>query len=196
MDDSDPSIPCSTSASVSTESNKSPTIHLKNTQPASKSDLKQNTSAAVSNYKHGIALSISKILLLILTQFPLRAAGYPVLSLLSRSNVPDTSDFLAAHKQEPMDARTYWINMGISVTLVLLGGVFAGLTLGLMGQDEIYLQVIQQSGELSEKKAAAKVLSLLKRGKHWVLVTLLRMYFCSPLLNKYFQFYFLGHPQK
>lgn len=67
----------------------------------------------------------------------------------------------------------FWMNMSISVVLVLLGGIFAGLTLGLMGQDEVYLQVILQSGEESERKAAAKVLSLLKRGKHWVLVTLL-----------------------
>jgi metal transporter CNNM len=42
-----------------------------------------------------------------------------------------------------------------------------------MGQDEIYLQVIQQSGDHNEKKNATKVLRLLKRGKHWVLVTLL-----------------------
>jgi len=42
-----------------------------------------------------------------------------------------------------------------------------------MGQDEIYLQVIEQSGEEHEKKSAQKVLRLLKRGKHWVLVTLL-----------------------
>ena len=40
-------------------------------------------------------------------------------------------------------------------------------------QDEIYLQVIKTSGEGSEKSHAAKVLRLLKRGKHWVLVTLL-----------------------
>lgn len=43
----------------------------------------------------------------------------------------------------------------------------------LMGQDEVYLQVIAESGEGSEKQNAAKVLRLLKRGKHWVLVTLL-----------------------
>lgn len=43
----------------------------------------------------------------------------------------------------------------------------------LMGQDEIYLQVIQQSGDDNEKRNATKVLNLLKRGKHWVLVTLL-----------------------
>lgn len=40
-------------------------------------------------------------------------------------------------------------------------------------QDEIYLQVIQTSGEGAEKKNAATVLKLLKKGKHWVLVTLL-----------------------
>lgn len=42
-----------------------------------------------------------------------------------------------------------------------------------MGQDEIYLQVIATSGEGKERRNAAKVLKLLKRGKHWVLVTLL-----------------------
>lgn len=42
-----------------------------------------------------------------------------------------------------------------------------------MGQDEIYLQVIATSGEGSEKTNARKVLNLLKKGKHWVLVTLL-----------------------
>ena len=40
-------------------------------------------------------------------------------------------------------------------------------------KDEIYLQVIRTSGEGAEKKRAAKVLRLLNRGKHWVLVTLL-----------------------
>lgn len=42
-----------------------------------------------------------------------------------------------------------------------------------MLQDEIYLQVIKTSGEGAERKQAARVLRLLSRGKHWVLVTLL-----------------------
>jgi metal transporter CNNM len=42
-----------------------------------------------------------------------------------------------------------------------------------MGQDEIYLQVLAQSGEGSERKNSKKVLRLLNRGKHWVLVSLL-----------------------
>ncbi|KAL8724700.1 MAG: hypothetical protein Q9181_006708, partial [Wetmoreana brouardii] len=68
---------------------------------------------------------------------------------------------------------TLWIYMAVAIGLVLLGGAFAGLTIALMGQDEIYLQVIRTSGDGSERKHAARVLTLLKRGKHWVLVTLL-----------------------
>ncbi|KAL7268822.1 cell agglutination protein Mam3 [Rhizina undulata] len=74
---------------------------------------------------------------------------------------------------EGIENLNFALNLLIAFILVVLGGVFAGLTLGLMGQDEIHLQVIEQSGEGTEKQHATKVLSLLKRGKHWVLVTLL-----------------------
>ena len=57
--------------------------------------------------------------------------------------------------------------------LVLLGGIFAGLTLGLMGLDMVNLQVLMTSGSEQERKDAAKVMSLLERGRHWVLVVLL-----------------------
>lgn len=108
-------------------------------------------------------ISFSKIALLLIAQLPLRAA-YPLAHLVQVSKSKDV----------PVeDNNDFWFNMSISVFLVLMGGIFAGLTLGLMGQDEVYLQVILQSGEEKERKAAAKVLSLLKRGKHWVLVTLL-----------------------
>ncbi|KAI7892734.1 putative hemolysin [Mucor mucedo] len=63
--------------------------------------------------------------------------------------------------------------MTVVMLLVLLGGAFAGLTLGLMGMDETNLHVLIQSGTESERKNATKVLKLLDRGKHWVLVTLL-----------------------
>jgi metal transporter CNNM len=42
-----------------------------------------------------------------------------------------------------------------------------------MGQDQVYLQVIAQSGTVKERQNAQKVLKLLQRGRHWVLVTLL-----------------------
>ncbi|KAF8458199.1 hypothetical protein BDZ91DRAFT_743264 [Kalaharituber pfeilii] len=74
---------------------------------------------------------------------------------------------------KPVDEAGFWINAGVAMFLVLMGGLFAGLTLGLMGQDEIYLQVIEQSGEGAERIHAHRVLRLLQKGKHWVLVTLL-----------------------
>ncbi|KAL1649538.1 cell agglutination protein Mam3 [Diplodia intermedia] len=74
--------------------------------------------------------------------------------------------------KDPADA-SLWIYLSVAVALVLLGGVFAGLTIALMGQDEIYLQVLAASGDGAERKNAARVLRLLKKGKHWVLVTLL-----------------------
>ncbi|ELR05693.1 hypothetical protein VC83_01556 [Pseudogymnoascus destructans] len=66
-----------------------------------------------------------------------------------------------------------WLYLTAAFILVISGGAFAGLTIALMGQDGIYLQVIATSGEGKEQKHAQRVFKLLKRGKHWVLVTLL-----------------------
>ncbi|GAB7337977.1 hypothetical protein MBLNU457_4353t1 [Dothideomycetes sp. NU457] len=113
------------------------------------------------------ALSLSPViakLLVLLVQIPLSYAA----PLFPRA--------LRALEEEPPkspDDPDLWVYLGVAVVLVLLGGAFAGLTIALMGQDEIYLQVISESGEGSEKKYAKRVLNLLKKGKHWVLVTLL-----------------------
>ncbi|PRT56288.1 Protein MAM3 [Wickerhamiella sorbophila] len=77
------------------------------------------------------------------------------------------------HMPEVVEKDDYWFDMAVSAVLVLLGGVFAGLTIGLMGQDEVYLQVVAESGDTEERKHASIVLDLLSKGKHWVLVTLL-----------------------
>ncbi|WWC59240.1 uncharacterized protein I303_101790 [Kwoniella dejecticola CBS 10117] len=61
----------------------------------------------------------------------------------------------------------------IIVGLVLLGGVFSGLTLGLMGLDTVNLQVLAISGTPDERKRAPRVLKLIGRGKHTMLVVLL-----------------------
>ncbi|KAL2886765.1 Protein MAM3 [Ceratocystis lukuohia] len=60
-----------------------------------------------------------------------------------------------------------------SAILVLAGGAFAGLTIALMGQDDVYLQVLAGDASEPQNKNAQRVYDLLKRGKHWVLVTLL-----------------------
>lgn len=57
--------------------------------------------------------------------------------------------------------------------LIITDRHVANHTLRLMGQDGVYLQVIATSGEGKEQRHAERVYQLLKRGKHWVLVTLL-----------------------
>ncbi|TGJ83532.1 hypothetical protein E0Z10_g5237 [Xylaria hypoxylon] len=71
------------------------------------------------------------------------------------------------------DGSALWVLYVISMALVLLGGAFAGLTIALMGQDDIYLRVISLDHEEPQHKNASRVHHLLNRGKHWVLVTLL-----------------------
>ncbi|KAG1756153.1 hypothetical protein EDD22DRAFT_1044679 [Suillus occidentalis] len=72
---------------------------------------------------------------------------------------------------EPVDSATFWWRIAISAVLVLAGGVFAGLTLGLMGLDELHLRVLATSSEdITEKRNAQKVLKLMQKGRHWVLV--------------------------
>ncbi|KAI1388002.1 DUF21-domain-containing protein [Hypoxylon trugodes] len=74
---------------------------------------------------------------------------------------------------EEAEGSALWVLYVVSIVLVLLGGAFAGLTIALMGQDEIYLQVISLDIEEPQRKNAKRVYDLLKKGKHWVLVTLL-----------------------
>lgn len=66
-----------------------------------------------------------------------------------------------------------WLNSSLSAALVLISGAFAGLTIALMTQDELYLQVIALSGAAADRKNAQEVIKLLSQGKHWILVTLL-----------------------
>ncbi|KAJ7032950.1 hypothetical protein C8F04DRAFT_1356263 [Mycena alexandri] len=68
----------------------------------------------------------------------------------------------------------FWQRIGVSIVLVLMGGVFAGLTLGLMGLEELHLRVLATSSEDPiEQNNAKKVLQLMQKGRHWVLVVLL-----------------------
>ncbi|RMZ75154.1 hypothetical protein DV737_g5432, partial [Chaetothyriales sp. CBS 132003] len=111
-------------------------------------------------------LSFSKLVLLAFWSSPgTHAAPLGIVPWFSAQEDEDGSN--------PSSDSSLWLYLGTAAVLVLLGGAFAGLTIALMGQDEVYLQVIRESGEGAEKKHADRVLHLLQRGKHWVLVTLL-----------------------
>ncbi|KAK0709795.1 hypothetical protein B0T26DRAFT_754948 [Lasiosphaeria miniovina] len=78
------------------------------------------------------------------------------------------------HDDEPEEVgASLWVLYVASLVLVLLGGAFAGLTIALMGQDGIYLQVMARDPTEPQHRNAGRVFELLQRGKHWVLVTLL-----------------------
>eukprot|EP00835_Amoeboradix_gromovi_P005356 NODE_495_length_7749_cov_0.107974.p4 type:complete len:312 gc:universal NODE_495_length_7749_cov_0.107974:1419-2354(+) len=66
----------------------------------------------------------------------------------------------------------FWVTITACVVLVLLGGIFAGLTIGLLSLDVTNLQVLIDSGDPQQKKYAKKILPLRKKG-HWLLSTLL-----------------------
>ncbi|KAK0617087.1 hypothetical protein B0T14DRAFT_568632 [Immersiella caudata] len=78
------------------------------------------------------------------------------------------------HDDEPeAEGASLWVLYVASLILVLSGGAFAGLTIALMGQDGIYLQVVAKDPNEPQQKNARRVYELLQKGKHWVLVTLL-----------------------
>ncbi|KAG8220684.1 hypothetical protein J3R82DRAFT_2972 [Butyriboletus roseoflavus] len=71
--------------------------------------------------------------------------------LLSLLHVPPTTS------EEQVGSPEFWGKIAISAVLVLAGGVFAGLTLGLMGLDELHLRVLATSSEdVVERKNAQK----------------------------------------
>lgn len=76
--------------------------------------------------------------------------------------------------KDSSDSFEFWWKMTTSALLVLAGGVFAGLSIGLMGLDELHLRVLAtSSAEKMERTNAQIVLNLMQRGRHWVLVVLL-----------------------
>lgn len=74
----------------------------------------------------------------------------------------------------------FWINVGICVLLILLAGVFSGLTLGLLSYDPNTLKVIMEGGKPAQAKSAKAVLPLV-RHHHLLLVTLL---LCNAGVNE------------
>lgn len=106
----------------------------------------------------------------------LRGLAYLGLSKVASAAVIPLKDFLEIESKDVGNASFVSQNLAyivVSIVLILLGGAFAGLTIALMGQDGVYLEVIATSGEGRERAHAEKVRKLLARGKHWVLVTLL-----------------------
>lgn len=85
-------------------------------------------------------LSLAKLLIIAISQFPLTAAA-PILS-------PFFTFSEAEPPKEPSDP-SLWLYLGISAALVLSGGAFAGLTIALMGQVSIHSNFPKLADQLS-----------------------------------------------
>ena len=130
---------------------------------------------------HGIAPASATKLVLALLAYVFHSAFMAVrASPVVMWAAPTTSAMAMTrprdHVEVPIEHNEPWkkiMDILMIAFLVLLGGVFAGLTLGLMGLDMVNLQVLMTSGTDQERQNAAKVMRLLERGRHWVLVVLL-----------------------
>eukprot|EP00842_Homolaphlyctis_polyrhiza_P004424 jgi/Hompol1/4983/HPOL_004106-RA len=66
----------------------------------------------------------------------------------------------------------YWSIVAAIFVLVVVGGIVAGLTIGLMSLDETNLSILKVSGTPAEKSFAARI-EPIRRNTHLLLVTLL-----------------------
>jgi len=119
--------------------------------------------------------SVYSALFILLSHLP-RLYSFPTTAVKFLKR--DEGDF----PEEDPGTPAFWWKLGTSLVLVALGGIFAGLTLALLSQDEItvllhpaisrkvqwltdgQLQVLEASGDEKESLHAGKVLRLLKRG--------------------------------
>ena len=73
---------------------------------------------------------------------------------------------------EPIEPLEFWLTLSAAGVLVILGGIFAGLTIGLMSLDSTNLSILMTSGTPQQKKYAQRI-EPIRRNTHLLLVTLL-----------------------
>ncbi|KAI8918116.1 hypothetical protein BC831DRAFT_483256 [Entophlyctis helioformis] len=86
---------------------------------------------------------------------------------------PHRSHVSASRKKlEPLSPLEYYSVLAFIGFLVILGGIVAGLTIGLMSLDETNLSILKISGTPTEKAYAARI-EPIRKNSHLLLVTLL-----------------------
>lgn len=114
---------------------------------------------------------------LLVTSFSLLSQYVPGITRKLLGSTPDGGNSSALHayvKRAATSSRgpEFIVFACLIPVLVLLSGVFAGLTLGYMSLDETQLNVLSMSGTPQQKRYAEKIMPIRKNG-HLLLVTLL-----------------------
>ncbi|KAJ1928196.1 hypothetical protein IWQ60_002274 [Tieghemiomyces parasiticus] len=124
------------------------------------------------------------LLLLLTQQLPVAVAHPYALDVTTTDaeKLPQATDIGRAHEEPeiPAGSPDFWLRLFAALVLVLLGGLVAGLTLGLMSLDETNLHILSVSGDERQRKYAARIKPIRKNG-HWLLVTLLLV---NTLINE------------
>lgn len=66
----------------------------------------------------------------------------------------------------------FWENLFCVLSFVLLAGLMAGLTMGLLSQDKLNLTILRMEGSVTEKHHASRILKVL-HNRHFLMVSLL-----------------------
>lgn len=102
---------------------------------------------------------------------PTTSNNGPSLTKRQESSPPAAESTCRCGKEELPVGRKIGFSF-LAIILVLLSGVFAGLTLGYMSLDETQLQVLMTTGDEVQRARAAKIIPIRKDG-HLLLTTLL-----------------------
>lgn len=76
------------------------------------------------------------------------------------------------HPIEPIDPLEFYTLLALIGFLVIIGGIGAGLTIGLMSLDQTNLEILKKSGTPTQQKYAARI-EPIRRNSHLLLVSLL-----------------------
>lgn len=95
-------------------------------------------SGGIPSYAAAPIVGLAKGLMLLSANLPRLIHAFPAPGSHRKlpqhhQNVPGQHNHLGAHEHfpaKPVDQAGFWVNAAVAVALVLLGGLFAGLTLG------------------------------------------------------------------
>mmetsp|Transcript_38750 Transcript_38750/g.54016 ORF Transcript_38750/g.54016 Transcript_38750/m.54016 type:complete len:404 (-) Transcript_38750:66-1277(-) len=80
-------------------------------------------------------------------------------------------EYVSRSQDEPFSAK-FFLDLGLCIFFILMGGCMSGLTLGLLSLDPVNLEILKKSGDKETKKYAEGIAPLVER-HHLLLVTLL-----------------------
>ncbi|KAJ2865437.1 hypothetical protein GGH94_002206 [Coemansia aciculifera] len=127
---------------------------------------------SISRFRLSTTAAIAVVIVATLLALPAEALLVPYLpSTTVDPGLPDPSSG-GSEPTVPIGSADFYFRLLVCAVLVVVGGLLAGLTLGLMSLDEVNLQILATCGSEAQRVYAQRIQPIRKNG-HWLLVTLL-----------------------